>query len=159
MRRGENTSLCHNWNPTYSSANTSCLDRLTPIFTGHVLGTTCQSNTYFFSLPFTQLFMSSGQNQNLYSTLLMEQYFFNLSYVGTGVPCLLVPTFVLHKVSVLRCMAQHLLVELGGNFAMCQWEEVQSVYNTDVVKINCGKIAFRNSPRFCQFQGINNTQA
>ena len=35
---------------------------LVPIFTCHMLGTTCQSSTYFFFLPLTQRLMSSGQN-------------------------------------------------------------------------------------------------
>lgn len=38
------------------------------------------------------------------------------------VPCLLVPTLVIHKVLVMVCIAQHRLVELGGNFAMCHLE-------------------------------------
>jgi hypothetical protein len=32
----------------------------------------------------------------------------------------------------LACIAQHLLAELAGNLAICQWEEEQSVSNTDV---------------------------
>ena len=89
LRRGERTSLCCNWNPTSSSANTSCLEILVPIFTCNVLGTIGQSNTYFFLLSLTQCLMSSGQNQNSYSTLLVERYyFFNPLYVGAGVPCL-----------------------------------------------------------------------
>ena len=38
-----------------------------------------------------------------------------------------VPTFALHKVHVLACIAQHLLVELGNNLAMCHCEVGQSV--------------------------------
>ena len=49
------------------------------------------------------------------------------------VPCLLDPTLALHKVHVLACIAQHLLAELAGNLAICQWKEKQSVFNTDVV--------------------------
>ena len=86
--RGQRTSLCCNWNPTSSSANTSCLERLVLIFTGHVLGTTSQSNTYFFLLPLIQRLMSSGQNQNSCFKFLVEGYsFFNPLYVGAGVPC------------------------------------------------------------------------
>ena len=33
--------------------------------------------------------------------------------MGVGVPCLPVLTFVLYKVCVLGCIAQHLLAELG----------------------------------------------
>jgi hypothetical protein len=78
--------------------------------------------------------MSLGQNQNLYSTLLVERYFsFNLFYVGVGVPCLPTPTLALHKVIVLACIAQHLLAESVGNRAICQWEEEQSVSNIVVV--------------------------
>jgi hypothetical protein len=49
------------------------------------------------------------------------------------VPCLPVPTLALHKVTVLVCIAQHLLAELVGNLVICHWEEKQSVSNTDVV--------------------------
>ena len=112
----------------------SCLERLVTIFTCHMLGTTGQSSTYFFLFPLTQRLMSSGQNQNSYSTLLVERNsFFNHVYVGAGVPCLPVPTLALHKIPVLACIAQHLLAELAGNLAICQWEEEQSVSNTDVV--------------------------
>ena len=51
---GEIASLCYNWNLEFLSANTSSLERLVPIFTDHVLGTTCQSNKYFFLLPLAQ---------------------------------------------------------------------------------------------------------
>ena len=78
--------------------------------------------------------MSLGQNQNSYYTLLVEWYsFFNPLYVGARVPCLQVPTLALHKILVLACIAQHILAELGGNLAICQWEERQSVSHTDVV--------------------------
>ena len=39
---------------------------------------------------------------------------FHTLYVGTWLPCLLVLTLALHKVHVLACNAQHLLVELGA---------------------------------------------
>ena len=130
---GERASLCCNWNLTSSSANTSCLERLVPIFTSHMLGTTGQSSTYFL-LPVTQRLMSSWQNQNSYSTLWVEPYsFFNPFYVQIGVPCLPIPTLALHKVLVLACIAQHLLVKLVGNLAICQWDEQQLVSNTDLV--------------------------
>ena len=106
LRRGDNASLCCSWNPTSSSAKTSSLDRLVPIFTGHVLGTIGQSNTYFFLLPLTQRLMSSGQNQNSYSTLLGERNsFLSPLYVGAGVPCFPVPTLALHIVPVMACSA------------------------------------------------------
>ena len=99
-----------------------------------MLGTICQSSTYFFFFPLTQHLMSPWQNQNLYSTLLVERYsFFNLLYVRDGVSCLPVPILVLHKVYVLACITQHLLVELAGIRTICQWEEEQPVSNIDVV--------------------------
>jgi hypothetical protein len=80
--------------------------------------------------------MSSGQNQNLYSTLLVERYFFfNLLYVGVGVPCLPIPPLTLHKVHVLACIAQHILAELANNLVIYQWEEEQSVYNVGVIYV------------------------
>ena len=97
--RGDNASLCCSWNPTSSSVKTSSLDRLVPIFTGHVLGTIGQFNTYFFLLPLTQHLMSSGQNQNSYSTLLEKRNSFpNPLYVGADVSCFPIPTLTLHKV-------------------------------------------------------------
>ena len=60
-------------------------------------------------------------------------------------PCLPVPTLALHKVHVLACIAQHLLAELGGNLAMCQWEEGQSVSNTDVVCATPCSTEFKDS--------------
>jgi hypothetical protein len=84
--------------------------------------------------PLIQRLMSSGQNQNLYSTLLVERYsFFNPLYVGAGVPCLPVPILELHKVYVLACITQHLLAELAGIRTICQWEEEQPVSYIDVV--------------------------
>ena len=77
--------------------------------------------------------MSSRQNQNSYFTLLVEGYSFNPLYVGAEVPCFLVLILALQRAPVLACMAQHLLVELGGNLAMCQWEEGQLVSSMDVV--------------------------
>ena len=52
MRWGERTSM-YNYNPTSSSANTSCFEKLVPIFTSHVLDTTCQSNMFFFATNYT----------------------------------------------------------------------------------------------------------
>jgi hypothetical protein len=78
--------------------------------------------------------MSSGQNQNSYSTLFVERYsFFNPLYVGASVPCLPALTLALQKILVLVCIAQHLLAKLAENHAICQWEEEQSVSNIDVV--------------------------
>ena len=48
-------------------------------------------------------------------------------------PCLPVLILALHKVPVWACIAQHLLAELTGNRAICQWEEEELVSNTDVV--------------------------
>ena len=45
--------------------------------------------------------------------------FFKSLYVGVGAPCLPITTLALHKVHVLACIGQHLLVEFGGNLAMC----------------------------------------
>ena len=106
-------SLCCSWNPTFSSVKTFFLDRLVPIFTSHVLDTIGQSNTYFFLLPFTQCLMSSGKNQDSYSTLLGERNsFLSLLYIGIGVPCLLVPTLTLHIVPIMACSVQHRLAIL-----------------------------------------------
>ena len=44
-----------------------------------------------------------------------------------------VPTLVLHKVFVLVCIVQHLLVELGHNLVICQCEKRQLVSYIDVV--------------------------
>ena len=108
LRWGANTSLCCTWNPTSSSANTFSLDKLIPIFSGRMLGTRCQSNTYFL-LPFTQCLMSAGQKQHLYSTLSVGwNFFFEPWYVVAGVPCLPFPTLALHKRPILTCVAQHI---------------------------------------------------
>ena len=39
----------------------------------------------------------------------------------------------LHKVHVLAFVAQHLLLELGGNIASCHFEARHSISNTNVV--------------------------
>jgi hypothetical protein len=133
LRLVKRAPLCCNWNPTSSSINTSCLERLVPIFIGHMLETTGQSSTYFL-FPLIQRLMSSCQNQNLYSTLSVERYsFFNSLYVEAGVLCLPVPILVLLKVYVLACITKHLLVELAGIRTICQWEEEQPISNIDVV--------------------------
>ena len=85
-------------------------------------------------MPLTQRLMSLGQNQNSYSTLLVERNFFlSPLYIGVGVPCLLLPTLELHIVFVMACNAQHRLAELGGNLAMYQLETKHSVSNTNVI--------------------------
>ena len=92
------------------------------------------ANTYFFLVPFTQRLMSSRQNQNLYSTLLVEQNsFLNPLYVDTCVSCLLLPTLALHIVRTMAYNAQHRLAELGGNLTVCQLETRHSISNIDVV--------------------------
>ena len=48
LRRGDNASFYCSWNPTSSNAKTSSLNKLDPIFTGHVLGTIGKSNTHIF---------------------------------------------------------------------------------------------------------------
>jgi hypothetical protein len=99
-----------------------------------VLGSIGQSNTYFFLLPLTQRLMSSGQNQNSYSTLLGKRNsFLSPLYVGACVSCFPVPTLALHIVHVMVCSAQHRLAELDGNLVMYHLESRQSVSNTDVV--------------------------
>ena len=45
--------------------------------------------------------------------------FFVPLYIGAGMLCVLVPTLAMHKTLVWACIAQHLLVELGGNLTMC----------------------------------------
>ena len=81
-----------------------------------------------------QRLMSSRQNQNSYSTLLVElNSFLNPMYVEAWVPFLLVPTLVLYKAPTLAYIVQYLLAKLGGNLEMCQWKERQSNFNTDVV--------------------------
>ena len=68
------------------------IDKLVPIFTNQVIGTICQSNTYFFLLPLTQCLISSWQNKKWYSTLLMEyNSFMSALYVGASVPCFVNP--------------------------------------------------------------------
>jgi hypothetical protein len=106
--------------------------KLTHIFTGQVLGTVDQSNTYFFLLPLAQRLMSSGQNQNSYSTLLVDRNcFLSPLYVGAGVSYLLLPTLALHIVLVMAYNAQHCLAELGGNLQIAyynmQWSILYSV--------------------------------
>ena len=51
--------LCYSWKPTSWSVKTLSYNRLVPIFTGHVLGTIGESNTYLLLPPFTERFMSS----------------------------------------------------------------------------------------------------
>ena len=114
--QGGNAFLYCNWNPTFSSANTSSFNTLVPIFTSQVLGTIGQSNTYFFLLPLTQHLMLLGQNQNSCSTFLVERnYLFGPLFIGACVPCLPLPTLALQDVHEMSCIAQHQLVELGGN--------------------------------------------
>jgi hypothetical protein len=48
-----------------------------------------------------------------------ENIFFISLYVGAWAPCLPITTLALHKVHVLACIGQHLLVEFGGKLAMC----------------------------------------
>ena len=60
-------------------------------------------------------------------------------------PCIPVPTLALQRTSVLACMAQHLLEELGGNLAMCQWEKNQLVSNTYVVCATIYYVEFKDS--------------
>ena len=134
LQRGDNTFFCCNWNPTSSNVTTSSFDRLVLIFTGHVLGTIGQSNTYFFKLPLTQHLMSLGQNQNSYSPLLGERnYTMNHLHVEACVPCFPIPTLALHIVLIMVCIAQHRLAELGGNLPVCHLDARQSISNTDVV--------------------------
>lgn len=73
-----------------------------------------QLTMYFILLPLTQHLMSLRKNQNLYSILLVKWYsFFTPLYVGAWMPFFLVSTLTLHKVLMLACFAQHILVELG----------------------------------------------
>ena len=132
LRQGERNYLYCNWNQTSLSANTSCFKRLVPIFTGHVLGTTCQSNTYFFAIIYTTFDVVKEKSK--LALHIVGGAFFNPLYVGTKLPWFVDPTLALQKAPILACMAQHHLVELGGNLAMCQWEG-QSISNTDVI---CG---------------------
>jgi hypothetical protein len=63
--------------------------------------------------------MLSGQNQNSYSTLLVEQNsFLSPLYVRAGVSYLLHPTLALHIVPVMAYNAQHRLAELGVIFRL-----------------------------------------
>ena len=145
LQRGDNASLCYSWNLASSSAKTSSLDRLVLIFSGHMLGTIGQSNTYFFLLPLTQRLMSLWKNQNLYSTLLGERKFFlSPLYVGAGMSYLPVPTLALHIVHVMACSVQHCLANLGGNLAICHLEARQSVSNTDVIWATSWSVEFNN---------------
>ena len=90
------------------------------------------ANTYFILVPFTQRLMSSGKNQNSYSTLLVERNsFLSPLYVGADVSCLLLLTLALHIVPIMACNAQHRLAELGGNLIMCQLEIRHSISNID----------------------------
>ena len=57
LQRGERASLCYNWNPTSSSANTLCLERSVPIFTshmwsGHIL---CDYDTMQYTLTWNDI--------------------------------------------------------------------------------------------------------
>ena len=98
MHHGENASLCCNWNSMSSSVNTSSSTILVQIYTGHVLGTVGQFNTYFFVVPLTQRLMSWRQHRNSYPTLLAEwNFFFIPLYVKARVPCLLFMTLALHQ--------------------------------------------------------------
>ena len=101
------------------------------------------ANTYFFLMPFTQRLVSSGQNQNSYSTLLVERKsFLSLSYLGAGVSYLLLPTLALHIVPVMACNAQHHLPELGQHFTILTIIHITShcclIFHTfNMVKHNC----------------------
>ena len=66
-----------------SSSTKTSSDRLVPTFTNHVVGTICQSCTCLLLLPLTQRLMSLRQNQNSFSTSLVERYYFFIPlYVG-----------------------------------------------------------------------------
>ena len=68
----------------------------------------------FFWLPLTQHLMLSKKTQNSYFILLVEQdSFFIPLYVGAWMPFFIVLTLTLHKVPMLACIAQHILVEMG----------------------------------------------
>ena len=60
-------------------------------------------------------------------------------------PYLPISTLALHKIPILVCITQHLLIELGDNLAMCQWEEGQLVSNTDVVCAIPCSVEFKDS--------------
>ena len=80
-------------------------------FHQHVLGTTYESSTNFFLVSLTRHFMSLWQNQNSYSTLLVEWYFFfNFAYVGAEVPCLPILTL---DVTQNPCIGLHHPTSLG----------------------------------------------
>ena len=125
----ERASLCYNWNPTSSSANTSCLKRLVPIFTGHICWELQASLAHIFSYSHLH---NVWCHQGKTKTLTPHCWW-------SGIPssilctCLPVLTLALHKVHVLACIAQHLLAKLAGNLVICQWEEEQLVSNTDVI--------------------------
>ena len=100
--------LCYNWNSASSSTSTFSLKRLVHIFTGYVLGTINQFESYVFLLSLTQRLMSSMQNQNSWFTL-----WWNGSLcIGARVPCLIIPTLALHKIPILACTTQYLFVRV-----------------------------------------------
>lgn len=60
------------------SANTSCLEKLVPIFTSHMLGNTCHSSTYFLLLPFIQCLMLLGKTKTCTPSCKCNGVFFSI---------------------------------------------------------------------------------
>lgn len=98
-----------------SVANTFSLEIVIPIFIGHVLVNNIGQPQNIFIFVATHACCCHSKTNTLCFTLLVEGSFLFISlYMRIKVPqCLLVPTLVLHKVHVMACVAQHLLVELG----------------------------------------------
>lgn len=83
-----------------------------PIFRGHALSVIRIFMIHFFLLALTQCLMSSWQNHNSYSTLLVEHNSSNHVYIDAKLSCLYISTLALHKAHVLTYVAQHLLAWL-----------------------------------------------
>jgi hypothetical protein len=73
---------------------------------------------FLLAISYTMLDVIKA-NPKLVLTLLVKRYPLNPLHVGAWEPCLLVLTLTFYKVSVLACITEHFLAELGGNLAMC----------------------------------------
>lgn len=123
------------------TSNTFSFDKLVPMFTSHVLSSIGQSFFLFsfsFFFPLIIIFLNVFKilmfiylfsthttfdvvkaNHNSYFTLLVEQKSFKPLYVDARMPCLPFMALALHIVLVFTHIAQYILVESGGNLAIC----------------------------------------
>lgn len=104
------------WNSASSSANTSSLERLVPIFTSHVLETIGQSRTFFFVITHIPFDVIRAGPKLMFHIVGGTKFLLQPFVSWAGVSCLPLPTFALHKVLVLTCIVQYLWPNLGTIF-------------------------------------------